>query len=910
MAKETSNEIAKKEGEKINKNAEINEAYFVGLLWADPFTNYNEYNDIIAQDEFIHDVWGFYYELGRRMYDDGVKKFDDITVHTKIKEYNIEDSFNEYGQMTPIDDAVSIVKDNIENTGYYYETIKKNYVIRQLFLLFGVKVFIDKGNYKWKEMSREQLTVFWNDKINKISLDNVNRYEAENLYIDADLFIKKLEEESADMMPFYNSFLLNSISQGVARGHVTMVGGFGGTGKALALNTPIPTPNGWTTMGELMVGDLVFGSDGKAAKVTYKSPVFEDHDVYEVTFDDGEKILADAEHQWSVKIDYSEKLSKRSVKRMKGKDIDKNGYFVTTTEEMKDDFVTIRQDRDKRYKYKIPMPDAVEYEEENLLISPYTLGFWLGDGTSSNGNITVGGKDLKETVTNIINDGYEVSVVESKPNVYTVLLKNPHGETHCERGHKKDDFWNPSHRKCRECDRIRHSSTENIAELIPKYYKSVVQQLREIDVLDNKHIPTKYLQSSTEQRYELLSGLMDSDGCIDENGYCEFSQSNERMVDNFSELLSSLGIKHSLKSRYTMCNNKKFKSYRVTFYADKNMNCFKLKRKNDNLMDNLSSKRNQKSIVNIKKVETVPTQCIAVDNSNHLYLAGKRMTVTHNTSIMAEKFVMSAIANQEKMIVVLNEESAQAFRQKIVLTILNHEYNTGIDRKRMVNGKLQEEDKVKIRKAFTRMKELIDGEESLIKIIFMDRYIIKDLEKIVRFWCNRGYINLLIDTHKVSDESQHEQRWQIFVEDMKTIYRWTRANAGGMNLRTVVTIQLADYAIKNRYLDFEAIGEGKAAKNEASVVSMFRVAWSDEYEGEKKELDCYRLRKNEKTGKFEKEHFTLEKGKTYYLWFTPKNRFGSDNDTGQPVLVIEPNFNFNNFKEVGWTFVANDKGNR
>jgi hypothetical protein len=511
MAKETTKDVAKKEVDKISRQAEINEAYFVGLLWADPYNNYGEYADIMSQDEFIHDVWGFYYELGRLMYDDGIKNFDDITVHTKVKERGIEADFKQFGQMNTIDDAVNIVKDNIDNIEYYYETIKKNYTVRQLYLLFGEKVLISKGKYDYSKLTREQLTTYWTDKMNKISLDNVNNYEAENLYIDAETFIERLESESADTLPLFNSYLMNSITQGVARGHVTMFGGFGNTGKS---------------------------------------------------------------------------------------------------------------------------------------------------------------------------------------------------------------------------------------------------------------------------------------------------------------------------------------------------------------------------------------------------------------SITSEKFVMSLIANKEKGILILNEEDAQSFRQKIVLSILWHEFKTGIDRKRMVNGGLQEADKEKIRQAFGRMNELLDENDGLIKVIFMEKYVIKDLEKLVRFWANRGYINLMIDTHKVSDDSEHKERWQTFVEDMKTIYRLTRKNAGGLNLRTWVNFQLADSAIKNRYLDFEAIGEGKASKNEASVVFMFRPVWADEYEGEKKELDCYRLKKKANGQGYDKEFFKLEKGKTYYLLFTPKNRFGTNNDSGQPIMVIEPNFNANHFREIGWTFVANDKSGR
>lgn len=511
MAVDNTIDITDKIVKDIRNKAEINEAYFAGLLWANPFEAYATYGDTVAESEFIHPVWAFYFELGRRMYKEGIRTFDPISVHKMVKDLGVESDFEKYGGMITVEDAVDIVGDNGDNIEHYYETVKKNFTIRELVELFGEKVLLKKGKYDFEVMTREQLTTFWNDKMNKISLNNVNRYEAENLYIEAKEFIRKLKEESADMIAYYNSHLLNSISQGVPRGHVTMIGGYGGTGKS---------------------------------------------------------------------------------------------------------------------------------------------------------------------------------------------------------------------------------------------------------------------------------------------------------------------------------------------------------------------------------------------------------------SITAEKFVMSCIENKEKTILILNEEDAQAFRQKIVLTILKHEFKKGFDRKRMVNGGLTLEDEEKITEAFDKMKELMDGEDALIKVIFMEKYVIKDLEKIVKFWVNRGYTNLLIDTHKVSDDSKHDVRWEIFVEDMKTIYRWTRKNAGGMNLRTVVTFQLADASIGNRYLDFLAIGEGKASKNEASVMYMFRVAWSDEYDKEKKELKCFNNVKNKVTGEWEKEFFTLQKGEIYYLWFTPKNRFGKDNDTGQPVLVMQPYFNSNHFKEIGWTFVSNEKGGR
>lgn len=71
-------------------------------------------------------------------------------------------------------------------------------------------------------------------------------------------------------------------------------------GKALALDTPIPTPNGWTTMGEIRIGDVVFGADGLPTSVIAASDVFTDHPCYKITFSDGTEVVADAGHRWQV----------------------------------------------------------------------------------------------------------------------------------------------------------------------------------------------------------------------------------------------------------------------------------------------------------------------------------------------------------------------------------------------------------------------------------------------------------------------------------------------------------------------------------------------------------------------------------------------------------------------------------
>lgn len=75
------------------------------------------------------------------------------------------------------------------------------------------------------------------------------------------------------------------------------------TGKALARDTKIPVPAGWSTMADLVVGDIVFDSGGQECTVIAKSPIFIGHKVYRVTLTDGTEILADEGHLWHVSHD-------------------------------------------------------------------------------------------------------------------------------------------------------------------------------------------------------------------------------------------------------------------------------------------------------------------------------------------------------------------------------------------------------------------------------------------------------------------------------------------------------------------------------------------------------------------------------------------------------------------------------
>ncbi|HSZ28969.1 MAG TPA: DnaB-like helicase N-terminal domain-containing protein, partial [Pseudonocardiaceae bacterium] len=91
---------------------------------------------------------------------------------------------------------------------------------------------------------------------------------------------------------------LDALTNGLHPGQMVVIAARPAVGKALALSTALPTPDGWTTMGEVRVGDRLIGADGRPVTVVAATEVMHGRPCYEVEFSDGEVILADAQHQW------------------------------------------------------------------------------------------------------------------------------------------------------------------------------------------------------------------------------------------------------------------------------------------------------------------------------------------------------------------------------------------------------------------------------------------------------------------------------------------------------------------------------------------------------------------------------------------------------------------------------------
>ena len=337
--------------------------------------------------------------------------------------------------------------------------------------------------------------------------------------------------------------------------------------KGLPLDTDILTTNGWKKMGDLKVGDVVFDKNGKETNILHVSNVHY-NSCYKIKFDNNDEIVCDADHRWEV-------FFQQSVNK-------KKNYQVMTARELSNYFKNI----DRRKNYLIPKIDnacAVTANLNNdLYVDPYVLGVWLGDGHSSCGLIT---NMYDEIFDEITNRGFKIGSDISKGGAGLAKSRTVFG----------------------------------LITLLKKY-----------NLINNKHIPHEYLTSNYVTKFQILQGLMDTDGYYNKKrGRYVLSTTRKYQVDFSVELLSSLGVKPTVIELYKNCNGKKILSYDVCFWID---DYPFLRRKIDIIKKPKTTKHSFRCIRSVEEVEMVATKCIEVDSPTHTYLCGKNLLVTHNTN--------------------------------------------------------------------------------------------------------------------------------------------------------------------------------------------------------------------------------------------------------------------------------------
>ena len=490
-----------------------------------------------------------------------------------------------------------------------------------------------------------------------------------------------------------------------------LISGAPGSGKALTLDTLVMTEHGQKPLRDVKVGTKVYASDGKLYPVSFVTETMHDRLLFRVRTDDGQFFDADAEHQWLVSThsdrhykDADEIASIRSDELLLADAVNKLALSVEDDAVdtgkgiarlirdsglmMEDSMFVVENDvrsilsfmevpshRDRHpingrevnfYRVSdalnavstrirqrasvvisdqvaqtmttsemidwmnasgsnrlltIPVPAALEGVQKDLPLDPYLLGVWIGDGASesrlaAHHDPSLKVSDREALIREIERAGFDHRVSESDPyrvQVYglNTLLK-----------------------------KIGAKSGES-------YYKT---------------IPSEYMTASFEQRLALVQGMMDADGWVNDNesnNIARFSNSERSVMNQFVELVRSLGVKvrwesceeHSYdctcdntlteeerdqKSR-TMKNGHVIRPRKqtlgVAFSTDLPM--FRYDRKAEVFNAYAGVKSRHLSVVSIEEIESEPVRCISVESPDRSYLIGQGV-VTHNTQQMMQ----------------------------------------------------------------------------------------------------------------------------------------------------------------------------------------------------------------------------------------------------------------------------------
>ncbi len=336
-----------------------------------------------------------------------------------------------------------------------------------------------------------------------------------------------------------------------------------GIGKEQPLYSKILTPNGWTTMGNIKIGDKVCSPNKTYNTVTAIHPQGI-KDVYTVYFNDNTSVDCGLNHLWKVSCSIWG---------------NKEFRIMSTKELLK----LHTDDNNVKYIAEIPLT-TIEYPETNLPLHPYLLG------------VLISNNHLQNTVCSSIHINQQEII-----NKCNSLLS-------------KDIILN------------------NINDIFKiNSFKKALKSLHLYNTCNyTKFIPRIYLQSSYDQRIQLLNGLMDTNGDISKISnkiiYYTFSL---QLTKDIKELVYSLGGIATINSQSK--NNKIEYNLQIQFTS---LNPFTINSKASKIIYKEQDKVRKCIVKIVKTNKQTEQQCISLDG-DHLYITDG-FTTTHNTSVCSQ----------------------------------------------------------------------------------------------------------------------------------------------------------------------------------------------------------------------------------------------------------------------------------
>ena len=421
---------------------------------------------------------------------------------------------------------------------------------------------------------------------------------------------------------------LDAVTNGLHPGQMIIVAARPGVGKALALDTPLPTPDGWTTMGEVRVGDRLLGTDGRPTTVVAATEVMLGRPCYRVEFSDGSSVVADADHQWSVRRPGAARGTER----------------VHTTAELAAEFA---RERNRHPGRVLPELAPLQLPERALPVPPYALGAWLGAGAPGSAELVTPDPEIAMHLEG------EGLVAEPAGPAGRLRLRPPTGAA---------DLRDP---------------------------------LRALGVLDDPHIPGRYLRAAEGQRRALLAGLLDTAGTVTTDGSVRLVLTGDRLAEDVRELLAGLGH-HGRVCRPAGTGGRR------TLVLTVDEDVFRVERKRL-----LHKERRREAgttteplrIVAVRPVPSVPVRCVQVDAPDHLYLAGRSMVPTHNSTLGLD-FARSCSVKHGMTSVIFSLEMS---RTEIVMRLLSAEARIRLADMR--SGRMTDDDWTRLARKMSEISE-------------------------------------------------------------------------------------------------------------------------------------------------------------------------------------------------------------
>jgi replicative DNA helicase len=512
--------------------------------------------------------------------------------------------------------------------------------------------------------------------------------------------IEAIENREAGIYGVPTGFAdLDDLTNGLHAGQMIVVAARPAMGKALALDTPIPTPTGWTTMGEVQVGDELYDAQGRPTTVVAATEVMLDRPCYEVVFSDGSTIVADAQHQWQTET-RAARTSKWAAEQNYNRARNQNVFAsVVTTEEIAR---SVRISEEARANHAVLNGQPLQASAADLPIPAYVLGAWLGDGHTGGARLTSETDEIPMYI-----EGLGIRCEKRGPMLYSLRLPARaaiiracevcgfeftarHANVYtCGRTcGPKNKGAHPERLQCPDCGEP-YSGESSQCEACYRDHGSFTALLRKLGVLGDKHIPKAYLRAPERDRRELLAGLLDTDGTIvRQGGSVQFAVTHPRLAADAYELIVSLGYRCTRRTKRVAGRSEASSTCHILMFSTTE-DVFRLERKaalHKELRPKSTTRIGRRYIVEVRPVRSRPVRCVQVDNDDHLYLAGRSMIPTHNSTLALDLCRAASINNNLATCFF----SLEMTRSEITMRLLSAEARIPLNHIR--NGKMSTEE--------------------------------------------------------------------------------------------------------------------------------------------------------------------------------------------------------------------------